>query len=149
MPSKSDRLKSPNWHFPSPSGTSPNWYFLQLALPPTGLRPRLKFPNCRYTVKVAAFKSFESENSLIFGTSRFFAEIEIFYFEILKMNSEMSKVPEVVRMGKTKFSIRQRERRWRKSAENLSIIDLCAKYRSSYYHRLCQGLLNFILIRKY
>ena len=37
MPRKSDRLKSPNWHFP------------QVALPPTGPRPRLKSPNCRYT----------------------------------------------------------------------------------------------------
>ena len=37
VPRKSDRLKSPKWHFP------------QLALPPIGPRPRLKSPNFRYT----------------------------------------------------------------------------------------------------
>ena len=40
MPRKSDRLKSPNWHFPQlalpQTGTSPNWHFLQLGPPPTG-----------------------------------------------------------------------------------------------------------------
>ena len=38
MPGKSERLKSPKWHFP------------QVALFPTGPRPRLKSPNCRYTI---------------------------------------------------------------------------------------------------
>ena len=55
MPRKSDKLKSPNWHFPQlalpPTSTSPNWHFPKLALPPTGLRPRLKSPNCRYTIR--------------------------------------------------------------------------------------------------
>ena len=32
-----------------PSGTSPNLHLPQLAPPPTGARPRLKSPNCRYT----------------------------------------------------------------------------------------------------
>ena len=60
MPSKPDRLKSPNWHFlqlalPS-TGASPKWHFLQLALPPTGPRLRLKSPNCRYTVGIGHFR---------------------------------------------------------------------------------------------
>ena len=81
MPSKPDRLKSPNWHFPQLA-------LPQLALPQTGPRPRLKSSNCRYTDhnEILELNYLKRSFEIIFYTIKieFFPSILPFY-TILKI----------------------------------------------------------------